>query len=149
MKLCKALVILKRHNDLLVYSVGATVLPMIYERKDWNKAINFSCLVACILKSDGRNAFNILKDFILEVSQKRRVKLIAKRYLYYLVQKLKQTLELCWHRDRSVSVVESTKVLYSTRRQVYGPFAIVHDQRTLCHHVRHVPLCSSRVHELF
>ena len=43
---------------------------MVYERKDWNKAINFTCLVACILKNDGKNAFNILKDFIIEVKKK-------------------------------------------------------------------------------
>lgn len=67
LKLCKTLVHLKRHNDLLMYSFGATVLPMVYERIDWNKSIQFTCLVACILKKDGHNAFNILKDFIIEV----------------------------------------------------------------------------------
>lgn len=67
LKLCKIMVNLKRHNELLMYAVGATVLPMVYERIDWNKAIQFTGLVACILKKDGQNAFNILKDFIIEV----------------------------------------------------------------------------------
>ncbi|RNA04886.1 General transcription factor 3C polypeptide 3, partial [Brachionus plicatilis] len=73
LKLCKTLVHLKRHSELLMYSFGATVLPMVYERIDWNKAIQFSCLVACILKKDGYNAFNILKDFILEFKNSNKL----------------------------------------------------------------------------
>ncbi|CAF0989946.1 unnamed protein product [Brachionus calyciflorus] len=73
LKLCKTLVHLKRHNELLIYSVGATVLPMVYERMDWNKSINFTCLIACILKRDGNNAFNILKDFILEFKNSNKL----------------------------------------------------------------------------
>lgn len=49
------------------YTVAGTVLPLIYDRGDWVKSINFSCLIACILKNDGKNGFNILKDFITEV----------------------------------------------------------------------------------
>ena len=73
LKLCKALVHLKRYDDLLTYSVAATVLPLVYERMDWNKSINFTCLISCILKHDGKNAFNILKDFILEYKNSNKL----------------------------------------------------------------------------
>lgn len=73
LKLCKVLVKLKRYDDLLFYSVGATVLPLVYERMDWNKSINFTCLMACILKNDGKNAFNILKDFIIEFKNSNKL----------------------------------------------------------------------------
>jgi general transcription factor 3C polypeptide 3 (transcription factor C subunit 4) len=73
LKLCKVLVKLKRHDELLIYAVGATVLPLVYERMDWNKSINFSCLMSCILKNDGKNAFNILKDFIIEFKNSNKL----------------------------------------------------------------------------
>lgn len=67
LKLFKVLILLKRHDELLTYAMAATVLPLVYERNDWNKSINFTGLIACILKSDGKNAFNILRNFIIEV----------------------------------------------------------------------------------
>lgn len=73
LKLCKVLVKLKRYDELLIHSVGATVLPLVYERMDWNKSINFTCLMACILKNDGKNAFNILKDFIIEFKNSNKL----------------------------------------------------------------------------
>jgi general transcription factor 3C polypeptide 3 (transcription factor C subunit 4) len=73
LKLCKVCVKLKQYDQLLIYSVGATVLPLVYERMDWNKSINFSCLIACILKNDGKNAFNILKDFIIEFKNSNKL----------------------------------------------------------------------------
>lgn len=73
LKLCKVCVKLKLYDQLLVYSVGATVLPLLYERMDWNKSINFSCLIACVLKNDGKNAFNILKDFVIEFKNSNKL----------------------------------------------------------------------------
>lgn len=73
LKLCKVCVKLKLYDQLLIYSVGATVLPLVFERMDWNKSINFSCLIACILKNDGKNAFNILKDFIIEFKNSNKL----------------------------------------------------------------------------
>lgn len=63
---------LKRHDELLMYTIGATVLPLMFERSDWSKSINFTCLIACILKNDGKNAFNILKHFIIDVNNQKK-----------------------------------------------------------------------------
>ncbi len=94
--MCKVLVDLKSHDELLTYTVGATILPLVFERVDWNKSINFACLIACILKNDGKNAFNILKHFIIEVIMMLLSLLIELMLINcILVQKLKQNMELC------------------------------------------------------
>jgi hypothetical protein len=41
LQLCNLLIKTKRYHELLMYTVGATVLPFIYERPDWIKVSNF------------------------------------------------------------------------------------------------------------